>query len=179
MILAARRIVFPLLALVLLVPACAGTHPPPQYVYDHKASFSGMTTYAWYADPNFKMPHGDSIVDGRFIDEHVRAAVDAALGRKGIQKVNDGSASMYVSYNTGDTGVASEDKDPNYEWLTGYSVATVYEKERTITVNIRNSAKKLIWVGSISRLEGENPNGVARSLDSDIGTLLGHFPPSP
>ncbi len=177
MIPTARRTLLPLLVVVVLVTACAGTHPPPQYVYNHKATFSGLTTFAWYVDPRFTMPHGDSIVDGEFIDQHVRASVDAALEKKGLRKVGT-DASMYVSYNTGDTGVASEDKDPDYEWLTGYSVATMYEKERTITINIRNSAKKLIWVGSIDRLEGENPNGVASSLNHDIETLLGHFPPS-
>ncbi len=177
MIRSARRIPLLLLIAAALVPSCAGTHPPPQYVYDHRATFTGLTTFAWYADPNFKMPHGDSIIDGEFIDQHVRSSVDAALEQKGLRKV-DANASMYVSYNTGDTGVGAEDKDPDYEWLTGYSVATMYEKERTITIKIRNSAKKLIWVGSIDRLEGENPNGVASSLHHDIDTLLDHFPPS-
>jgi hypothetical protein len=173
-----RRLLFSILAASALAAACAGTHPPPQFVYDHKARFTGLSTFAWYEDPSFTIPHGDSIIDGRFIDQHVRSAVDADLARKGFQKVTGGNATMYVAYRTGDTGVASEDKDPNYEWLTGYSVSTMYEKERSITIDIRDHAKKLIWRGGVTRLEGSNPDAAGRELDREIGTLLDKFPPS-
>jgi hypothetical protein len=173
-----RRFLLCVLAAATLAAACAGTHPPPQFVYDHKASFTGLSSYAWYDDPSFTIPHGDSIIDGRFIDQHVRAAVDADLAKKGFQQVSGANATMYVAYSTGDTGVASEDKDPNYEWLTGYSVSTMYEKERTVTIDIRDHTRKLIWRGSITRLEGENPDAAGRELDREIGTLLAKFPPS-
>jgi Domain of unknown function (DUF4136) len=173
-----RRFLFSVLAAAALAAACAGTHPPPQFVFDPKASFTGLSTYAWYVDPSFTIPHGDSIIDGRFIDQHVRAAVDADLARKGFQLVSGNNITMYVSYRTGDTGVASEDKDPNYEWLTGYSVSTMYEKERSITIEIRDRNKKLIWRGGVTRLEGTNPDAAGRELDREIGTLLAKFPPS-
>jgi hypothetical protein len=173
-----RRLFFLLPVTVIFAPACAGTHPAPQFAWDPKADFTPMKTFAWYDGPGFQMPHGDSIIDGRFIDQHVRSAVDQALEKKGFQKVDAASASMFVSYGTGDTGVASEDKDPNYEWLTGYAV-TMYEKERMVTINIRNQAKKLVWRGSITRLEGENPDAAGRELNSEIGTLLDKFPPPP
>jgi hypothetical protein len=84
---------------------------------------------------------------------------------------------MLVSYHTGDTGVGEHDEFGNYEWWSGYVVATNWEKERTITIDIRNSTKKLIWRGQIARLEGSNPDAVARELNHEIGTLLSHFPP--
>lgn len=167
-----------LLATAALVSACAGTHPKPVFAYDHTASFVGMTTYAWYADPAFKIPHGDSIIDGAFLDSHIRSAVDDALRKKGYQNVDASHATMLVAYNTGDTGVGEHDEYGNYEWATGYVVATNWEKERTVTIDVRNGGKKLIWRGSINRLEGQNPDAVARELDREVGTLLSHFPPT-
>jgi hypothetical protein len=85
---------------------------------------------------------------------------------------------MLVAYSSGDTGVGERDEYGNYEWATGYVVATNWEKERTVTVDIRDSTKKLIWRGSIDRLEGSNPDAVARELDREIDTLISHFPPT-
>ncbi len=172
------RIVALAAALAVLSVACAGTHPKPVYAYDHTVSFIGMTTYAWYEDPKFKIPHGDSIIDGAFLDSHIRSAVDDALRKKGYLKVDPAHAALLVAYNTGDTGVGEHDEYGNYEWATGYVVATNWEKERTVTIDIRNNGRKLIWRGSIDRLEGSNPDGVARELDHEVGTLLGHFPPT-
>ena len=58
------------------------------------------------------------------------------------------------------------------------TVATNWEKERTVRIDIRNNARKLIWRGSIDRLEGSNPDKVARELDREVDTLLQHFPPT-
>jgi len=172
------RILALVAALAVLAAACAGTHPKPVFAYDHTVSFVGMSTYAWYADPAFKIPHGDSIIDGAFLDSHIRSAVDDGLRKKGYLKVDAAHATLLVAYNTGDTGVGERDEYGNYEWATGYVVATNWEKERTVTIDIRNNGKKLIWRGSIDRLEGENPDAVARELNREVETLLGHFPPT-
>lgn len=166
------------LVAAILAPACAGTHPPPQYAWDPKQDFAPLRTYAWYDGANFHVPHGDSIIDGRFIDEHVRSAVDGAFAAKGFRKVDPASAAMFVSYGSGDTGVADQIKDPNMDWLTGYA-DTMYEKERAVTINILDNSKKLIWRGSITRLEGENPAAAGREIDHEVGVLLGKFPPAP
>jgi hypothetical protein len=166
-------------ALAVFAAACGGTHPKPVFAWDHKISFVNLKSYAWYADPSkYKMPHGDSIIDGAFLDAHIRSAVDDALRKKGYQKVDAASANMLVAYSSGDTGVGEHDEYGNYEWATGYVVATNWEKERTVTVDIRDSTKKLIWRGSIDRVEGSNPDAVARELDREIDTLISHFPPT-
>jgi len=163
----------------LLAIACSGTHPKPVYAYDHAANFVGLTTWTWYDDPTFKVPHGDSVIDGAFLDGHIRSAIEEALRKRGYQKVSGSApASMLLAYHTGDTGVGEHDEYGNYEWWTGYVVATDWEKERTVTIDIRNASRKLIWRGAIDRLEGSNPDGVARELDREVDTLLAHFPPS-
>jgi len=165
-------------ALTLLAAACAGTHPKPVYAWDKAENFTTLKTWAWYDDPTFKVPHGDSIIDGAFLDGHIRSAIEDALHKKGYEKVNPTQATMLVAYHTGDTGVGERDEYGNYEWWTGEVTATNWEKERTVTVDIRNSSRKLVWRGQIDRLEGQNPDAVARELNREIDTLLGHFPPS-
>ena len=177
-----RRIAFPAAAaaalILLLTLACAGTHPKPVYAWDHSANFSVMKTWAWYSDPTFRVPHGDSIIDGAFLDGHIRSAVDDALRHKGYEKVKEDNASMLVAYHTGDTGVGERDEFGDYEWWSGNVVATNWEKERTVTIDIRSKDRKLVWRGQIDRLEGSNPEGVAKELNHEVSVLLAHFPPT-
>ena len=49
-----------------------------------------MKTYAWYEGPNFQIPHGDSIIDGQFIDRTVRQAVDESLGEARLSESRRG-----------------------------------------------------------------------------------------
>jgi len=166
-------------AAMLFAAACAGTHPKPVYAYDHSANFKGLTTWAWYDDPTFKVPHGDAIIDGAFLDGHIRSAIEDALRKRGYQIVSpQANPAMLVAYHTGDTGVGERDEFGNYEWWTGAVVATDWEKERTVTIDIRANTRKLIWRGQIDRLEGSNPDAVARELNHEVDTLLGHFPPT-
>ena len=162
-----------------VLAACAGTHPKPVYAWDKKENFATMKAWAWYEDPTFQMPHGDSIIDGAFLDGHIRSAIDDALRHKGYEKVKPELATMWVAYHTGDTGVGERDEYGNYEWWTGEVTATNWEKERTVTIDIRDKDRKLVWRGQIDRLEGQNPDAVARELNREVATLLAHFPPSP
>ncbi len=173
-----RLVLVSFAAAAVLSAACAGTHPAPQYAWDPKADFAPLKSYAWYEGPGFQMSHGDSIIDGRFIDMHVRSAVDEALAKKGFQKTDAASASLLVSYGTGDTGVADQVKDFNYAWMTGYE-NMMYEKSRLVAITMRDQAKKPIWIGSITRLEGENPEAAGREIHHEIDVLLDHFPPAP
>jgi hypothetical protein len=174
-----RRALLPLILLAgAASAACRGTHPPPVYAWDQNASFGGMKTYAWYDAPGFQIPHGDSIIDGQFIDRTVRQAVDEALAKKGLRKVDAANASMYVSYGTGDTRVTDQVKDWNRAVLTGYE-NTMYEKSRQVIIDIWNASRILVWQGSITRLEGENPDEAGREIRHEVDVLLSHFPPAP
>lgn len=80
-----------LLAAALVAGACASTEVPPQFAWDKQASFTSLKTYAWYEGPPFQYPHGGAMVDGRFVDEHVRRAVDKELASKGFKKMESGA----------------------------------------------------------------------------------------
>ncbi len=162
--------------------ACAHKNPPPDFAYDHTASFAGLTTYAWFDDPNWTMPGGNSIVDGQFIDRHVREDVDAALQKKGYRKLEGGAANFFVAYNTNPAGVLSQDKWGIYSWwnwaYVGYA-GTKYRKQGNLVIDVRDSAKKLVWRGARTAMVGTNPEELARDIDNAVDLLLAEFPPPP
>jgi hypothetical protein len=167
----------PLAALAAFALACAGTHPAPQFAWDTGTDFAAMKQFAWWDPPGFHVPHGDAIVDGDFIDQHVRSAVDRELERKGYRKVDAAQATILVSYGTGDTGTDAADKAQDIERWTGNDTMTVYENQRSLTIKFRTPGKKLVWRGSIVRLEGQDPGAVGREIDREVSELLSHFPP--
>lgn len=171
----------PALLLALCVAlACAHKNPPPDFAYDHTASFAGLKTYAWFDDPNFVMPHGNSIVDGQFVDRNIREAVNKTLQKKGYEKVETG-ASFYVAYNGGSAGTLSQDKWGTYSWWSSYYVnyETTFRKQSTLVLDVRDSQKKLIWRGGRTALIGTNPEQLAGDIDKAVTLLLAEFPPQP
>src|SRR5690242_6520730 len=136
--------------------ACAGK-PTVNFAYDHSASFTGLKTYAWFDDPNFQMPGGNSIVDGQFVDRRVRAAVEAELQKKGYAKAQ-GDADIYVSYSTNPAGVVSQDKFGRYQWWSPtYVGGTKYRKEGSLVLDIRDRQHRLVWRGFKQAILGTDP----------------------
>lgn len=170
-----------LLALVLLVAATSCTRPPPpEFAYDKAATFANLKTFAWYDGPEFKYPRGGSVVDGRFIDEHVRKDVDAELTRKGYQKVVGGAPDIFVSYATSADGIVDHDVYGAYSWWSpAIYVSSTYDRMATLTLDVRDRGKKVIWRGAISRTAGQNPEKVGEAIEKAVAELLKNFPPVP
>jgi hypothetical protein len=172
-------------AILLALPtalACAHKNPPPDFAYDHATSFAGLTTYAWYDDPTWKMPQGNSIVDGQFIDRHVREAVNQDLQKKGYRKVETGDPSFFVAYHTDAAGVLSQDKYGVYGWWNWSYVdyyGTKYRKQGMLALDIRNGRKELVWRGTRIVMVGTNPDELAKDIDRAAALLLDEFPPPP
>jgi Domain of unknown function (DUF4136) len=162
--------------------ACAHKNPPPDFAYDHATSFANLQTYAWWADPSWKMPQGNSIVDGQFLDRHIREDVDAALQKKGYRKVESGTPSFYVAYHTDAAGVLSQDKYGVYNWWSwayvGYA-GTKYQKQGMLVLDVRDDRKELVWRGARTATIGSNPDALARDIDAAVALLLAEFPPPP
>jgi hypothetical protein len=172
-----------LLPLLLSAAAagCAHKNPPPDFSYNHAANFGGLTTYAWYADPNWKMPGGNSMVDGAFVDRHVREAVDEALQKKGYRKIESGDPSFFVAYQTDAAGVVSQDKYGTYGWWSWAYVdyyGTKYRKQGMLVLDVRDAKRELVWRGARIAMVGTNPEELARDIDSAVNLLLGEFPPN-
>ena len=161
----------------LLLASCAGK-PTLQFASDPAARFDGLRTFAWFEDPEWKMPRGGSVVDGRFIDRRIREAVDGDLMKKGFQKAANGKADFYVQYHVDQVGVASQDKFGGYNWWSGYIyVGAKYRKEGSLTLDVRDPGNKLIWRANKTALTGTNPESVGRDIDDAVGDLLSKFPP--
>ena len=169
-----------LAALLGAALACAHKNPPPDFAYDHAASFVDLKTYAWFEDPAWEMPKGGGIVDGRFIDEHVRAAVDENLRKKGLRQIESGDPDIYVAYHTDGAGVLSQDKWGVYTWwnmaYVGYA-GTKYRKQGSLVLDIRDRSKKLVWRGARTAMLGTNPEELAKDIDRAVALLLASFPP--
>src|SRR5215831_5088106 len=167
-----------LLAVAAAEAACTAGKPSIQFAWDHTATFAGVKTFAWYDGPPFQYPHGGGMVDGRFIDEHVRKAVEKELGKKGYVKSGGGQPDIFVTYATSPDGVVSQDKWGAYDtWTNTIYITTQYEKEGTLVLDIRNSGMKLVWRGAYSGMIGRNPEQLADKIDSSVSTLLAKFPP--
>ena len=174
-----RTFRLPLVAAAALAAtlACAGK-PTVNFAYDHAASFQGLKTYAWFDDPNFQMPGGNSIVDGQFVDKRVRAAVEKELGKQGYTKSESGEADIYVSYSTNPAGVVSQDKFGRYAWWSPtYVGGTKYRKEGSLVLVIRDKSHKLVWRGFKQAILGTNPEALGRDIDDAVDDLLSKFPP--
>lgn len=53
---------------------------------------------------------------------------------------------------------------------------SAYEKERGLTLELRDAQHKLLWRGQVSRLEGTNPEAVGREIDRQAAELLARLP---
>jgi len=169
-------------AAALLSSACAGTRPAPHFSWDAKQDFTTIRTFAWYSDPSFHMPHGDSITDGPFLDAHIRQAIASNLEKKGYRKESGPDADVLVAYHTGQSGVESQDEYGVYDWWwfpVYIYEGSDFEKERTLVIDVRSHDRRLAWRGAIRRLEGTNPDAVAREIDRTVADLLSRFPPAP
>ena len=176
------------LSILLLAAAAAATatgcsspnKQPPTFAWDKTASFAGVKTFAWHDGPPFQFPRGGSIVDGRFVDEHVRRDVEAELARKGYRKVEGATPDIYVTYLTGAGGIVDHDVWGHYGWWSPYQVymGSNVEKEGSLALDIRDATKKLLWRGVIVRVVGKNPEDFAETIDRAVRDLLKNFPPT-
>lgn len=172
-----RRSAYPLLALLGFLVACTTFKPSFQVASDPKASFENIRTFAWLE--GIPMPHGFSIVDGRFIDDRVRRAVDADLANKGLRPAAGGPPDIYVAYSTDLGGLAQDQEHGGEIWWGSVYTTAPGEETMAIALDIRNPAKKLIWRGAVVRALGSNPEAVGHDLDRAVGDMLAKFPPAP
>src|SRR3974390_323709 len=81
-----------LIGLVLLTAGSAVGQDIPSN-FDNTADFSKFKTYKWIA---LKM---EAPIDN-LTDQQITASLDAALGRKGLTKVDTESADLFIGYQT-------------------------------------------------------------------------------
>src|ERR1700751_6470395 len=86
--------------LVLITPVCfllitaAAYSQDVRYNFDKNADFSKFKTYEWV-----KLKDAPTVND--LVSKQIIAAVDAELATKGLKKVNDDTANLYIAYQAG------------------------------------------------------------------------------
>src|SRR5262245_33585440 len=76
--------------LLASVVACS-SNPGPQAAYDHAFDFQALKKFEWTAEPTEQKAVGGAVVDQTFVENHIRAAVDKALLKKGYLPVQEGT----------------------------------------------------------------------------------------
>src|SRR5215472_1177575 len=96
---------------LFLASASAASAQDVRYNYDKDTNFSRFKTYKWVALKDAKNP-------GDLLDKQIKAAFDSQLAMKGLTKVEDDSANLYVGYQVA-IGQEKEFTSYNTDWGYG------------------------------------------------------------
>ena len=168
----------PSLLLMALVPLLVGNalSQDVRYNFDQSADFSKFKTYKWIAIKS------DAPID-KLTDEQITASLDAALGRKGLTKVDTGSADLLIGYQTTEQirEQFGESAFPSVgiSWNgSPDSVRDVYKGE--LAVDMYDPANQhLIWRGVASKSLDPKapPEKRQKNLDKAVSKLMKDYPP--
>lgn len=184
-----RRIISYALLTVLLV-AISAVGQDVRYNFDRGTDFSKFKTYKWV-----------TLKDARklddLLDKQVIAVVSAELAKKGLIRVVDDTADLYIGYQA---GVGQEKQFTSYATDWGYGggwyrggwyrpmggMSTVTGQTSTIyngqlALDIYDSANhSLIWRGVASKTidPKAKPHKQQKNLQKTVAKLLKNYPPS-
>jgi len=159
-----------------------------RYNYDSKTDFSKFKTYKWVTLD--KSDHPDPLVARQIAD-----ALDAELAKKGLKKVDDDPADLYVAYQT---AIGTEKQFTSYSmgwgygpgwyrggWYGGMGTTTTTGSTSTIqigqlVVDMYDSANQdLIWRGTATKTldPKAKPDKRQKNIDKAVVKLLKSYPP--
>lgn len=183
-----KRILF--LSAVSLLVATAAFSQDVRYNFDKNADFSKFKTYKW-------VTLNDAPTVNDLVKKQIVEAIDAELATKGLTKVNDDSADLYVGYQA---GVGHEKQFTSYSSGWGYGggwyrggwyggaggMSTTTGQTETIYIgqlalDMYDSANKdLAWRGVVSKTldPKANPEKQQKNLAKAIKKLLKKYPPA-
>lgn len=152
------------------------------YNYDQSADFAKYKSYKWVEIKG--ATHPDQLTDNQ-----IRQALETELAKKGLTKVDNDSATLFIGYHV---GVGQEKQINAYNmgggpwgygarWGGGMATAT------TSTINIGQlvldmydpASKQLVWRGTASKTIDPNikPDKRAKNLAKGAEKLLKNYPP--
>src|SRR5262245_2677355 len=181
-----RRVLFALLALVF-VGASTAAAQDVRYNFDKQANFASYKTYRWVV-----IKGATQLPD--LADRQVKAAVDAELAKKGLNKVDADSADLYIGYQA---GVGQEKEYTSFDTGWGYGpgwygggwygggggmttgqTSTIYIGQIALDV-YASGAKSLVWRGNASKTldPKAKPEKQQKNLEKAVAKLLKNYPP--
>jgi len=182
-----RTLFLPLLTIVLAVGSAAAQDV--RYNFDRDADFSKFKTYKWVTLKN-------AAKLDNLLDEQIKDAVDAQLAQKGLSKVDDDSANLYIGYQA---AVSQEKEFTSYSSDWGYGggwyrggwygpmggmstttgqTSTIYKGQ--LALDMYDSANhSLVWRGLASKTldPKAKPEKQQKNLNKTVAKLLKNYPP--
>jgi hypothetical protein len=155
-----------------------------RYNFAQGEDFSKYKTYKWVDLKG--VDHANELTE-----KQIKAAIDANLATKGLQKVDSDTADLYIDIQT---AVGTERQFTSYNtgwgygpgWRGGYGASTTtYGSTSTIYVgqlalDMYDSAKKeLVWQGTASKTidPKAKPDKQQKNITKAVDKLLKNYPP--
>lgn len=162
-----------------------------RYNFDKETDFSRFKTYKW-------VDIKEATKLNNLVDKQVKDAVDAQLATKGLTKVEDDSANLYIGYQA---AIGQEKQFTSYSTDWGYgpgwyrggwygggmgssttsgSTSTIYVGQ--LAVDMYDSANHdLVWRGVVSKTidQKAKPEKQQKNLAKAIQKLFKNYPPKP
>jgi hypothetical protein len=141
-------------------------------------NFAKYHTYKWVSVEGASYPN-------QIVDAQIKASIDSQLAAKGLTKVDDDKADLYVAYQ------ASIDQQKQWNaygmggglrWGGGMATAQSSTiSNGTLALDMYDpSTKQLVWTGRVTKTldPGANQGKKQKNLDKAMQKLLKNFPPS-
>lgn len=183
-----KRVLF-LSALGLLLAASCALAQDVRYNFDKNTDFSKFRTYKWVILK-------DAPTANDLVAKQIRNAVDAELVTKGLTKVDDDSANLFIGYQAG-VGQEKEFTSFSSDWgygggwyrggwygpgggmsTTTGSTSTIYVGQ--LALDMYDSANRdLVWRGVASKTldPKAKPDKQQKNMAKAIKKLLKNYPP--
>jgi hypothetical protein len=159
-----------------------------RYNFDKDTDFSRFKTYKWVQLKDAKSP-------GELLDKQIKDTFDAQLAAKGLTKVEDDSANLYIGYQV---AIAQEKEFTSYNTDWGYGggwyrsgwyggggssmttgqTSTIYVGQ--IALDMYDSANKdMVWRGLGSKTidQKAKPDKQQKNLTKTVTKMLKNYPP--
>jgi hypothetical protein len=184
-----RRLMF-LLSLGILLTATVAICQDVRYNFDKNTDFSHLKTYKWVIIK-------DAPAANDLVAKQIRDAVDKELAIKGLTKIDDDSANLFIGYQAG-VGQEKEFTSFSSDWgygggwyrggwygpgggmsTTTGSTSTIYVGQ--LAVDMYDSANRdLVWRGVASKTldPKAKPEKQQKNLAKAVKKLLKNYPPS-
>src|SRR5579864_6645335 len=163
----------------ILLAATTALAQDVRYNFDKNTDFSKFRTYRWVVIKN--APTANDLVT-----KQVREAVEKELATKGLTKIDDDSANLFIGYQA---GVSQEKEFTSFSSDWGYgagggmsttrgSTSTIYVGQ--LAVDMYDSANHdLVWRGVASKtLDAKaKPEKQQKNMAKAVKKLLKNYPP--
>jgi Domain of unknown function (DUF4136) len=182
-----RAFFLPLLAVLLTAAGVAAQDV--RYNFDKQADFSNFKTYKWVV-----LKNAAKLDD--LLDKQIKAAVDEELAKKGLTKVEDDNANLYIGYQA---AVGQEKEFTSYSSDWGYGggwyrggwygpmggtttttgqTSTIYKGQLAVDM-YDSSNHTLVWRGLASKTldPKAKPDKQEKNLQKTVAKLLKNYPP--